>query len=398
MLKNPFIVGREIKYREPFCDREEEIHFLTSRAKSSESICLMGLRRFGKSSLLNQVIGYLETENWVGIKIDLMGIRSIEDFCLAIQHEIDRVEKGLKQKLERVFRDYKPKFTIEIDPLTGFPSLEIGLDTRVFSKEELLLQQTLSRCLELPQKIKRPVLFVFDEFQELRRLSKDGKIEGIIRKIFQQRDFDFVPFYLGSKRNMLQYMFQRESEPFFRSASIKELGEISCESYVKFVKEQFKKTLGFYPTEYLLEIAWKIFRGHPYVLIKAANRLWFAHLEDKKLNEKKIWPEIITSIILEERYFYEALNRNIAPYILKIFTAIAENEPVKNPYQESFLKKINETASRVQKALNLLLKEDKIKRTAEGLFVVDPMERIWILTSRLDEEEIIRNIETLVST
>jgi len=388
-IRNPFVVGREIKYGEPFCDRESEIKWLIDRAKSSESVCLISLRRYGKTSLLNQVMGKLNEEGWITLKIDLMNVHSIEDFCFFIGQEI-RKFKSIKNKIFNTIKHIKPTITIGVDPLTSLPSFGVGLNSRA-SKKEAILRETLNTCLNLPKLLSSPVLLVFDELQQVRKIATNGEIEAVMRAVFEKRDYDFVPFYLGSRRSILKLMFQKESEPFFKSATVKEIKGLPCESYIEFVQNEFKKTLSIVPSKGILHTTWRLFQGHPYAVAKVANRLWFCYLENLPKNKKEeedLWLEVITEIIKEEGTFYEAVNKNLPPYVMVVFRKIAEEGILEKPYKEDFLKKIGMTAARVQKALGTLKKEDKIEHSKEGIYVLDPLERLWLLTSRIDEEQI----------
>ena len=71
-MQNPFIIQRDILYGEPFCDRAEEIERYLAAARMGESLCLISPRRYGKTSLLNQVGGRLQEQGWLTAKIDFM--------------------------------------------------------------------------------------------------------------------------------------------------------------------------------------------------------------------------------------------------------------------------------------------------------------------------------------
>lgn len=388
-VRNPFVVGREIKYAEPFCNRESEIKWLMDRAKSSESICLISLRRYGKTSLLNQVMGKLREEEWVTLKIDLMNVHSIEDFCFFIGQEI-RKPQSIRKKISDTIKRLKPTITVGVDPLTHLPSFGLGLDSTA-SKKEAILRETLRICLKLPELLSKPVLLVFDELQQVRKIAANGEIEAVMRAVFQKRDYNFVPFYLGSRRSILKLMFQKESEPFFKSATVREIKELPCKSYVEFVQNEFKKTLSITPSEEILHTTWKLFHGHPYAVAKVANRLWFGYLETfpKTVEEgERLWLEVITEIIREEGTFYEAVNKDLPSYVMVVFRKITEEGVVERPYQEEFLDKVGMTAAKIQKALGILKKHDKIERGKEGIYILDPLERLWLFTSRMNEEQI----------
>jgi len=388
-MRNPFVVGREIKYKEPFCNRGSEIKKLMARAKSSESVCIISLRRYGKSSLLNQVMGKLREEGWVTLKIDLMNVHSIEDFCFFIGQEIRKFQ-SIKNKIFSAIKHIKPSITIGVDPLTSLPSFGVGLNSSV-SKKEAILREILNTCLKLPKLLSKPVLLVFDELQQVRKIAPKGEIEAVMRAVFEKRDYDCVPFYLGSRRSILKFMFQKESEPFFKSATVMEIKELPAKSYVEFVQNEFKKTLSLTPSEAILHTTWELFQGHPYAVAKLANRLWFRFLENPPKSEEgqeRLWLEVMTEIIEEEGTFYEAINKDLPSYVMVVFRKIAEEGVVEKPYQEKFLNKVGMTAAKIQKALGMLKKNDKIERDKKGIYILDPLEKLWLFTSRMNEEQI----------
>jgi len=132
------------------------------------------------------------------------------------------------------------------------PSFGVGLNSSV-SKKEAILREILNTCLKLPKLLSKPVLLVFDELQQVRKIAPKGEIEAVMRAVFEKRDYDFVPFYLGSRRSILKFMFQKESEPFFKSATVREIKELPRESYIEFVQNEFKKSLSIVSSEEILK-------------------------------------------------------------------------------------------------------------------------------------------------
>ena len=89
------------------------------------------------------------------------------------------------------------------------------------------IDETIERLLELPGKIgaerKRRVALIFDEFQEVLKL--DAQFPNLMRAVFQTQP-EVAHVYLGSKRHVLESIFNDKNEPFWRSAKRVEIGMI----------------------------------------------------------------------------------------------------------------------------------------------------------------------------
>ena len=67
-------------------------------------------------------------------------------------------------------------------------------------------------------------MLIFDEFQEI--VSLDPKFPNLMRAVFQTQP-EVSHVYLGSKRHVLERIFNDKNEPFWRSAKQLELGMIA---------------------------------------------------------------------------------------------------------------------------------------------------------------------------
>ena len=126
-----------------------------------------------------------------------------------------------KERL-RVFGDLKVTPSISVDPQTGGVSFSFDVGER---REDI--HATIERLLELPGELaadrKRQVVLVLDEFQEV--VEIDRRLPNLMRAVFQRQP-EVAHVYLGSKRHMMQRIFNDENEPFWRSAKQVELGVI----------------------------------------------------------------------------------------------------------------------------------------------------------------------------
>lgn len=399
-MENPFIVQREIAHGEAFCDREEEVGKIIASTSRAEAVCLLSPRRYGKSSLLNQVLGRIQESGWVPVRIDVMEVFSLRD--LAGELERKRVSAlstwdRLKQKAKDTATHLKPK--VEFDPLSGQPSVSLELG-QTAGGDETLVRSVLKKMVSLPKQLDRPVCLVLDEFQEVAALDTKGRIEGVIRGVFQKRPKDFVPIYSGSRKHRVKLMFEDESAPFYRSARILELGTLSHEKFAIFIQDQFKKTLRLKIPDVIVEATCRGFDGHPHILNKVASYLWTrCAIEGKMSNDSiiSVWRKIVLDILEEEKRYYNFANRNIPRYAMAVLREVAKTGVVAAPFSSAFAKACNLTPGQIQNAIKVLSKEDKILETESGIKVMDPLESACLRVMGQDRGSQEKSLDELIN-
>ena len=122
-----------------------------------------------------------------------------------------------------MFRGLRVQPTITVDAEDG--SLSFSFEPAGRSAGDI--DATIERLLELPAQLaadrRRRVALVLDEFQEI--TSLDPVYPRLLRAVFQtQREVAHV--YLGSRRHLMERIFNDENEPFWRSAKKTEIGPI----------------------------------------------------------------------------------------------------------------------------------------------------------------------------
>ena len=79
-------------------------------------------------------------------------------------------------------------------------------------------------------------VLVLDEFQEITRIDKD--LTKLMRSVFQQQT-NVAHIYLGSRRHLMERIFNDENEPFWRSAEQVQLRAIPPDQFADFISERF---------------------------------------------------------------------------------------------------------------------------------------------------------------
>ncbi len=234
-MVNPFQFGKVVRDKQ-FCNRQRELHDLTSTIKNGNSLWLYSPRRYGKTSLIINVFSRIE--NVKTIYFDLFNIRDNREFATkylnVLTHELFTWKHGVTSILKK-FSDYLKNITptVSLDAM-GNPS--IGLDIK--PKE---ISRTIESILELPQKLNysKPICIAFDEFQEVERL--DPFLKNIMRSVFQhQQNVSYI--FLGSKESLRNEFsnLQKDVRTLRRSRDLyAEKLELAAEN-LNMAQEQFK--------------------------------------------------------------------------------------------------------------------------------------------------------------
>jgi len=233
-MRNPFRYGARVSGG-AFFDREGIMRDMLGVVDGGNNIVLYGPRRYGKSSLVGEVMTRLRARGWVCAEVNMMDVASLEDFIAQYSRALYREASpaiGTLRHVAGLFRRVSPKIGIDDE---GKPELKFEITSRKAGVA------ALRDVLELPAKIcpAGRTLVVLDEFQEVETLGIGAQFERTMRSVIQNQP-DIAYVFLGSKTHMLERMFSSPSRPFYNSAQKFVLSRPPAEESVRFVVERFR--------------------------------------------------------------------------------------------------------------------------------------------------------------
>ena len=271
MATNPFRYGA-LALDEAFTDREAEVAELLSDVLNGQDVVVFAPRRFGKSSLVWRVSERAIAQDVLVAHVNLMTTPTSERLAEKLAETIhDDLASTLFRARERlrVFSGLRITPIVTVDPTTG--KLGFSFDA---GRQPQDLDATLERLLELPGQLAaergRKVALVLDEFQEI--VDIDPELPKIMRSVFETQP-EVAHVYLGSKRHMLERIFNDENEPFWRSAKQMEIGVIAPELFRGYIDAQFARTGRGIESE-VVERVLDTTLGHPYATQELCYFLW----------------------------------------------------------------------------------------------------------------------------
>ena len=234
----PFVVGVRVEV-DTFTDRKEETERLKANFMYGVNTILISPRRMGKTSLVDKVCSLVESENIRIARIDAFGCRSENDFVNAFATAVVRATSSRWEEWmenAKVFLSrFVPKISFGQDPLNDFSiSLEYNASN-----------STTEDVLQLPELIAKEkgfrIVVCIDEFQQIGDFADSLTFQKKLRGIWQLQTHVSYCLY-GSKKHMMEQMFQDQSYPFYRFGDLFYLNKISEADWVAYICERFEVT------------------------------------------------------------------------------------------------------------------------------------------------------------
>ncbi len=347
-----------------FCNRDHERGELKASIKAHEHTVLVAPRRYGKTSLITQV---LNETNAIGISIDF--------FLALTQTEVKRqIAEGASQLITQLLP--KAKTTSEkiieriksINPKLTFNLLGKKLEIDSKQTSEKSISELLLALDQFAIKVNKTCVLVLDEFQQIGELDENHAIEAAIRhSVERSQNVSYI--FCGSKRHLLNEMFSDKSRPLYHACDLMSIDRISTPCYQKFLNEnakrRWRKTLHSDVTDEIIYLA----ANHPYYINALCRRLWRQDKPPTLSQAQQAWsdyveqqsPWIITDIS------NLTLNRR------KVITALALH-PTKTPQGQTFSQQSDVSPASIKKSLDYLRKMDMVYQDKNNTYqVLDPV-------------------------
>jgi uncharacterized protein len=374
---NPFTFGA-LALDRAFTDRETEIRELVSDMENGQDVLVYAPRRYGKSSLVLRAAQRAMRKGVLVGYCDLMRTPTKERFAAALAKTIySDLETAAGQAIERatrLFRGLRITPTMEVDPVDG--SLRFVFHA---GRRRADIDDTIEALLALPAQIaaerKRRAVLVFDEFQEI--LTLDRHFPNLMRAVFQEQP-EVGHVYLGSKRHVLERIFEDENEPFWRSAKRLEIGLIAPAAFARYLRERFEDTekgIDDHALNRLLEAT----AGHPYGTQELAYFLWelvprghFARLADV---------ETALAQVLRSEHNHFAKLWDDAPHAQRLLMLALAEEPTRSLYAADYSERHDlPPKPALQRAIGALVSKEITARDEAGAYrIVEPFLADWLL-------------------
>lgn len=364
---NPFKYGQVVS-AEDFCPRPKLLKELKGFMMSGQNVVMQGERRIGKTSLIHETVHSVRRMRI--LYVDLLEIKTSDALCKRIAKAIVSMEHqdGFLEKIIKKLSLLKPSITV--DPLTGQPS--VSFDPAVSLQPDSI--EGLLDVITSAHK-RKPLVVVFDEFQDIMNLKEAGEALAILRgKIQFHSKLPYI--FAGSIRNRMDEIFNDPDSAFFKSAIPITVGPLDRKRFALFLQEKFaigKRSIDPDMIERVFEIGEDV-SGDVQQLCEA---LWEITSYKEQITQEKI-PDALNLIFARESKGYEAILVQLTGQQLRCLVGLAKMGG-ETPQSKAFLQSVNiHLPSSVKKALSRM-EQLKIIFQYQGKYkFVNPFFKAWL--------------------
>lgn len=290
---NPFIHARVLVPEESI--RRVEGNRLLELAEGGHNAVLHAPRRFGKTTLLKQVLQDAGERDMPGVLVDLSDVLGASD----VAARLEQAFRGLPGSIRRLVNK----------ELGGVGLAGFSVARRNVPPDPIA---TIHALLELPAQITsrhgRRLLVVLDEFQAV--VALDG-MDGIFRSHIQHHS-EVSYLFAGSEPSLLRALFEDRARPLYGQAERLRLDRLDSGATHDFIDRRFRET-GKDASEATADLVY-VTEGHPQRLMLVAHQLW-DRVETKH-----------AATMVDLRGAYDAAMRAVDPELRYLWDALSANE------------------------------------------------------------------------
>ncbi len=370
MKPSPFKYG-QIVSNQHFTNREQELDRLLSNMLQGNHTLILSPRRWGKSSLVERVVNIIDKKHkaYRTVVIDLFTVGSEKEFLEIFAREVlkaasDKWEERIRDAKE-LFKAIIPKISLGPDPFTEF-SISFDLEELKKHNDEIL---NLPETLAIKKGIK--LIICLDEFQNLSSFPEYELLEKKMRAIWQRQKSVTYCLY-GSKRHMMEEIFDNPSKPFYRFGDMMMLPKIEQSKWVDYIVKSFEASgkLIDENTASKIPVAMK---NHSWYVQQLSNYTW--NLTNKKATSQDV-QKALEEVIQTNSPLFQKEIESLSTTQVNMLKAVSKGEFQLTSTHVMTVYSLG-TPNNVIKNKRSLIERDIILELEKGYEFADPVFELW---------------------
>ena len=370
MENKPFVFGVAAS-GDNFTDRESETARLLTNFRSGVNTVLISPRRWGKTSLVRKVCRLAQTDELKIVYLDIFSCRSDADFYDAFASAVlkqtsTKVEEwmeNIRQFLSRI----SPKISLGADPAADF-SLSLELTPK---------REDIDEILQLPEKIAEKkgcrIVVCIDEFQQIGEFKDSKTFQKRLRSVWQlQKHVSYCLF--GSKKHLMNELFERKSLPFYKFGDAIYLQKIATADWVGYIRSRFEATGKSIPAELAEEICRRVDNHSSYVQQLA----WLVWTRTGKEATRQELEAAFQDIIDQNTPLFEKQTESLTSFQMNFLRAIIDGVHSEFTTQEVMRKYQLGSSANVSIIKRALIKKELIEIDKRKAVIPDPIMKVWL--------------------
>jgi len=362
-----FQVGRPVVGNK-LVGREKIINQIMQLVISGQCIVLLAPRRFGKTSILLEVLNRIKSRGLFTAHIDIFTIPTVRVLAEQITESVLANRKlhetfaKFRKSITDIFKNVEFKQTIE--------DFEFILNFTEKTQDEVeLLSNSIDFIERFALKHKQQVVCGFDEFGDIEKLNGQEIVKLFRAKIQMQQQSSYI--FSGSHETVMNQIFITSKSPFYRFARIIKVTEISPAVFKEYIQNEFSRIDVVVKPE-SLDLIMKFSGGHPYYTQLICRQLEYSSGHAVEIIAKDVYDAIEEAFWTEINYI-EKLWEELSPSREQTQVLISIVEGVDSLYRSVDTNQLN-----VSRALRNLKAKGIIDKEGQTYRLLDPMLRYFI--------------------
>ncbi len=365
-MREIFPFGRPVKGKH-LVGRDDEIQNMITLLKNNQSVMLVAPRRYGKTSIVLEVLRRLKEEGMYVGWVDLFDIPTKEKLAeKVIQTTIgnkmlsaDKVIKAAKKGINAL------KKSIELKHITQ-DGMEIVLN---FVDQNVDIDALLDESLDFPEtfsaKNHAKMCFAYDEFGDISRMN--GSLVKKMRSKFQLHERT-VYVFSGSRESIMNEMFREKKGAFYGFCAVVEIPTVPYKAFKEYIRISFEEE-DMDIADHTVETILNATSCHPYYTQYLSHIIYLNVKEKKRVDEEDVDECFEQMMQMQESYLDDmwATLKHDSILQLKICMHLSTSK------KESVYSQFDDSKQNVHASLQSLIRKGYIRREDDGYVILDPL-------------------------
>jgi AAA+ ATPase superfamily predicted ATPase len=261
---------------------------------------------------------------------------------------------------------------IDVDAITGQSNLSLSFNENDATESKKAILNALNAVAALGRK----VILSIDEFQKVAEIDDSGWLEATLRTSMQKSK-NISHIFTGSRRGLLEDMFNNKKRPFYRSCNIMQFEQTPA-GFSEWIVTRFARAAIKCAVDVADYIRTRVNNTPSYV-----QEVCFHLVSQGCITiDKRAVDSTLDAIAAQSSYSYEALLNSMTPVQIRALKMLV-NEG-RFSYSKDRLNRYEfKSASNIQGAIKSLCDKQILDRkpggTSQEFEFDDPMFRIWLM-------------------
>jgi uncharacterized protein len=374
---NPFVYG-EIVTAAAFADRDDERERLTQDLADAQKVFMISPRRYGKSSLIRDVMRALAKKKFLTVEVTVAASSSYVGFLESYARALvaaDTPTSRLRRWASDLLQNVRPELRFDASAqgeagfALAFPAIRTPREAARLAAEVFALPAKIAAAR------KQRMAIALDEFQTVTTFDS-GNVEHALRAAVQeQRQVGYV--FAGSEPSLMERMLTSK-RPFYKAGPVMRLDKIDPQTFATFIDARFAST-GFSVEDGFGDAIVELAANVPYDVQRLAHETW----DDVRTTRRKTvgledLHRTLTRLLGEHQMVFEESWQRLTLTQRAVLRAIVLENGRELLSTDVRTRNRLPGASSVQAALAALVKQDIVQKDETRYVVNDSLYREWV--------------------